>query len=295
MCSHDGCDGQPHSKGRCVAHYSAWYREQNADKIAAYNASRRANAVPLTKACAECGGQFTTTISTKRFCSRLCQRREERRRHRAEKRHYKDYTCSECGKRYRANMNGKRKGDATYCSIECQGKAKAWRYRKVFSCKVPWKECKRCTRTFLGRGAASHCHRCVDESEPSSRRWVAGYCIRCGDPFVGRWHPMWPCRYCSDRCNKKDGKDRRRARKREAFIEEVWRTKVYERDNWTCRICNKPVDREAQVPEHFAPTLDHILPLALGGDHSYANIQTAHFICNSRKGASAEGQLAFAA
>jgi 5-methylcytosine-specific restriction endonuclease McrA len=31
--------------------------------------------------------------------------------------------------------------------------------------------------------------------------------------------------------------------------------------------------------------LDHIVPLARGGEHSYANTQPAHPTCNRRKGA----------
>jgi 5-methylcytosine-specific restriction endonuclease McrA len=74
----------------------------------------------------------------------------------------------------------------------------------------------------------------------------------------------------------------------------VFRRKVFERDGWTCRLCSKPVERDAQVPAYLAPTLDHILPLALGGLHEYSNVQCAHFICNSRKGDSV-AQLAWGA
>jgi 5-methylcytosine-specific restriction endonuclease McrA len=65
----------------------------------------------------------------------------------------------------------------------------------------------------------------------------------------------------------------------------VWRAKVYERDAYVCRICHKAVKRDALVPHPKAPTLDHIVPLADGGLHCYANVQLAHFMCNSRKSA----------
>jgi 5-methylcytosine-specific restriction endonuclease McrA len=39
---------------------------------------------------------------------------------------------------------------------------------------------------------------------------------------------------------------------------------------------------------------DHILPLKHGGRHEYSNVQTAHFLCNSTKGARIT-QLSFAA
>lgn len=78
--------------------------------------------------------------------------------------------------------------------------------------------------------------------------------------------------------------DRRRARKREAFVAEVNRTEIFARDNWTCLLCGQPVDRRVVAPELLAPTLDHIIPLARGGTHEPENVQCAHFICNSRKG-----------
>jgi 5-methylcytosine-specific restriction endonuclease McrA len=34
----------------------------------------------------------------------------------------------------------------------------------------------------------------------------------------------------------------------------------------------------------MAPTIDHVLALAAGGTHEMANVQAAHFICNSLKG-----------
>jgi 5-methylcytosine-specific restriction endonuclease McrA len=60
---------------------------------------------------------------------------------------------------------------------------------------------------------------------------------------------------------------------------------IAERDDWCCGICDEPVDRALDVPHPMAPTLDHIVPLAKGGKHIEANVQLAHFICNSRKGA----------
>jgi 5-methylcytosine-specific restriction endonuclease McrA len=69
----------------------------------------------------------------------------------------------------------------------------------------------------------------------------------------------------------------RRARKRGAHIEHVEPLVVLERDDGACGICGGDVD-----PTFFH--VDHIVALADGGDHSYANVQTAHPRCNLRKG-----------
>jgi 5-methylcytosine-specific restriction endonuclease McrA len=69
----------------------------------------------------------------------------------------------------------------------------------------------------------------------------------------------------------------RRARKRGVICELVDPLVVLERDDGLCGICGDDVD-----PMRFH--VDHIVPLARGGEHTYANVQTAHPTCNVRKG-----------
>jgi 5-methylcytosine-specific restriction endonuclease McrA len=71
---------------------------------------------------------------------------------------------------------------------------------------------------------------------------------------------------------------RKRARKQHAHVVEyIDRQAIYTRDNWICQICLQPV----QPPD---ATLDHIIPLSKGGEHSARNVVLAHRSCNSRKG-----------
>lgn len=67
-------------------------------------------------------------------------------------------------------------------------------------------------------------------------------------------------------------------------MEEVWRSRIFERDGWRCQLCRLKVDRRRVVPHPKAPTLDHIIPLAKGGTHEPANVQLACFRCNCLKG-----------
>jgi 5-methylcytosine-specific restriction endonuclease McrA len=80
-------------------------------------------------------------------------------------------------------------------------------------------------------------------------------------------------------------RSRRRARERAAIVERFTPLQVFERDGWRCQLCCRPVDRAAAVPDPDAPTLDHVIPLSAGGEHTRANTQCAHFLCNARKGA----------
>lgn len=71
-------------------------------------------------------------------------------------------------------------------------------------------------------------------------------------------------------------KSARRAREKGATKHEnVDREKVYEREGGRCHICGRRVSRA-----HF--TLDHLVPLIRGGEHTYANVRIAHGRCNSR-------------
>jgi hypothetical protein len=54
------------------------------------------------------------------------------------------------------------------------------------------------------------------------------------------------------------------------------RLKVYERDDYKCKYCSKQLTR-------FTATLDHITPVARGGDNTLNNLVTACLNCNSRK------------
>jgi len=67
-----------------------------------------------------------------------------------------------------------------------------------------------------------------------------------------------------------------RANRRNAFVERVDDAVVYERDMGLCQICGLPV-------EDGDFHLEHRTPLSRGGEHSYANCQTAHGLCNIRK------------
>jgi len=68
--------------------------------------------------------------------------------------------------------------------------------------------------------------------------------------------------------------------------------KVFERDAWRCGICGAKTNKAMRGTYHpRAPELDHIVALANGGSHTWANVQCSCRACNGRKGASDYGQL----
>ena len=53
-----------------------------------------------------------------------------------------------------------------------------------------------------------------------------------------------------------------------------------------CYICGEPIDYDAKPCTYNAFELDHVIPRALGGTDTYANLKASHYHCNQKKGAS---------
>lgn len=81
----------------------------------------------------------------------------------------------------------------------------------------------------------------------------------------------------------------RRVKQRLQTIEKVDSLVVLDRDGWICQICGKPTPKSLRGTGHAdAPEVDHIIPIARGGEHSYANTQCACRQCNRGKSAKLE-------
>lgn len=59
---------------------------------------------------------------------------------------------------------------------------------------------------------------------------------------------------------------------------------LFELHGWTCWVCRKPINRYLRLPNNFAATVEHILPLCKGGTHTWDNVAPAHAVCNFQKG-----------
>lgn len=123
---------------------------------------------------------------------------------------------------------------------------------------VDQKHCRRCDRV-LPRSSFNNQHRNYDG--------LQSQCKDCHRELFG------------------DVGHRRRARLRGATVERVRRSTVFTRDEWRCGICEDPISPDLAWPDPMSPSVDHVVPIALGGPHSYANVQAAHLICNLRKSA----------
>lgn len=80
--------------------------------------------------------------------------------------------------------------------------------------------------------------------------------------------------------------NRRRARMLSATVGQVDLDAL-----WTgaCALCDAPIDAGVASPDPLSKSLDHIVPLRLGGSHEQSNLQWTHLRCNIRKGARLSG------
>lgn len=170
------------------------------------------------------------------------------------------------------------------------------------ACPVPWRECRTCSSWFVAHPSnqvvCSRACRLEEGRQRFAATWVgtptrAYVCQVCGVGFERQGRHGRP-QYCSSRCAVRSDTARARKRRTNAIrkarqvgvrFERFDDRDVFARDNWCCQICGLATNRAAHHLDPDAPTLDHVIALARGGDHTLANVQTAHRRCNERKGA----------
>lgn len=81
---------------------------------------------------------------------------------------------------------------------------------------------------------------------------------------------------------------RKRAMRFGVLYEELDKTVIFSRDGYRCQICGAKT--QGVWPHPRSATLDHIVPLSLGGDHTAANVQCACARCNLEKGIAARDE-----
>lgn len=108
-----------------------------------------------------------------------------------------------------------------------------------------------------------------------------GILLRSTDSQIALALDVKACRVCGEskplECYHRRSQYGDYARARERGVSgKLSRLVVLEMDDRVCGICGEDVD-----PFDFH--VDHIIPLAEGGEHSYANVQVAHPSCNTSK------------
>jgi 5-methylcytosine-specific restriction endonuclease McrA len=170
--------------------------------------------------------------------------------------------------------------------------------------KVHRRKCANCGCRFNGTSKSIYCSQdCMKnfysiklkKDAASLHTPVSFTCKECGRDYTtsyGNARTVYCSQQCSRRYIRRVRRRMERAKLRGAKVEVVDPIKVFERDGWRCQICwrKTPRERRGSIKPN-APELDHIVPLSVGGEHSYRNTQCSCRDCNSSKGNKVYGQV----
>lgn len=169
--------------------------------------------------------------------------------------------------------------------------------------------CLSCGSTFDRIKLERHCQACtpaVVQSRPQTHNICAcgsaartPRAKRCSGCEAALRREDMRARYHADKAAQGDGRtpakwraavDRRSARLAHAYIEDIDVRVLADRDQWRCHICGYKVPRKATHPNPKSASIDHLVPVSEGGEHSYRNTALAHLRCNLAKNVKAIGE-----
>src|SRR5215469_2127600 len=235
-----------------------------------------------TSTCEECGKSYGTQRRITRYCSVAC-------RNKANPRNAAPPTmkCALCGGKFQS-----KRSDAIYCSQKCNNRAAyAVRYPPI----IP-RECEYCEEIYqpVKKKSARYCGKeCQNKAwydtnyTPVIPAMITVTCEYCEMEFQA-WRTTR--RYCSKRCGFYAHPDRwarsNKARAERYGVEyegDIDRLEILNRDNWVCHICSCPIGQSHVWPDGRMGSMDHVVPVSMGGPHTRGNLRAAHLRCNIRK------------
>jgi len=249
--------------------------------------------------CKTCGCVFLAEPHRKqKYCSMKCIRKPQR----------PQKQCSGCSKWFRP----KDSRYSTYCSRECASahrkseykpkkstvSLRRWARRLVRKHSRLLRPCEMCDQpTRKNSRAAKYCAACVHKMRrlyidgvTEFRSLVCMVCLKPRDNEHLKINAGKRCKECQAELERlRDARNAqvRRAKKAGSDVYDTdidIKTLMY-LDNGECHICGSDVDMNAHPQGHNKyPSIDHVIPLALGGRHCWTNVALACRKCNSDKG-----------
>lgn len=216
------------------------------------------------------------------------------------------YVCQYCGKEYHPKEKDRNK----YCSRECYfaDKERKAAERKVNTTRIR-PICVVCGKEFDGRPDRKYCsdecvklHNNIQSFNASKNKHdkmiKPRACKECGVIFTPEYG-VKSKEYCSKECAIKyaHAKSKKRLSRCKVIEQGITLNKLYKKDNGICHICGKPCDYNHCITgEHGTfialdnyPSIDHVKPIARGGNHTWENVKLAHMRCNTLKGDAIQG------
>lgn len=213
--------------------------------------------------------------------------------------------CGDCSERKVRKHND----SGEYCSRECYT---AWKIRLSGEKQA----LKRIAANWYVKPGKEPLSKVEEEIAALRRiaRWAPGRsatvrpCVKCGRKAKGSGNRRRMCIGCalvakasaarrakkseSGKARKRIYKARRRALERGVTADKIDPIKVFERDGWKCHICHRRTPKALRgTYDDRAPEMDHVVPLAAGGTHTWGNVKCSCRQCNGAKSDRPLGQV----
>lgn len=232
--------------------------------------------------CQQCGTPFPPLArpgNPKRFCSERCGRTFRMA-------NTVSSQCKECGLAFPSRTGRTESGTKEYCSRQCANAR-----RKVYESE--YHRLKAAKQRNLRRKGVRPISVVMEQAEQRKQEMKAErasaleahQCQGCQASLNSFYQRLCPvCSSVRAKAQKRAARCARKALQRSVTVERFDPIVVLRRDGWKCHICGrKTPERYRGTYRDDAPELDHIVPLAKGGEHSKANTACACRACNIAK------------
>jgi len=287
--------------------------------------SRNKQPWPRSMTCSWCEEAFTAWRSSARYCSSRCRVyacRFRKPQVAKDPRPVKQAKpAPPCGTRAGYDWHRANGDECEECRQAETARRSKYGYRKNGTCT----QCGKAVHQGKSNRTGIVCHACRHIRNMPVGTVVTCALPGCGNEFATQLSghsPTGRTVYCSRSCatsasNARRATERRaspewigqdrslvilnrrraRIRARRLRIAETWDGVtdewIMDRDGWSCRmvVCFKEsrhIDREAAWPDPGSRSIDHVIPLSLGGSDTAANKRAAHLRCNIARGNRAE-------
>lgn len=191
--------------------------------------------------------------------------------------------------------------DRKVCSQNCRSRMQYRRNRglpisdREFASRPaplgPTRECAWCHQLRPARRNAMYC--CSPKCVSSLRHRLAALlpydrtdiwyreCVRCGGDLV-----VWSGTRDAKTCRACPAPSHGRCR-----VPESTRRRVLDRDGWRCHLCGCALRRQRWSFHPKDATIDHLVPVADGGNNEDENLAACCYACNVRRGVTGAAQL----